>query len=282
MGKQDKKSRGTDVWSESERMVEFLHGIQSKDPSEAFIYSNLAHEKEEIVRFYYPEVDEDLERINDSEYRKMFNAKLIDSKHDGKLDGISESKKNYGARVKFQYDLYFRHISEVGMSLWYVLKDVLINKEDEQPLVLGLHRCGSADTCSSDDGKQELQSLVLNQNDLVHLEITQSPCSIVKKLWQLQVALSLKNQMWEKSQPQANLVAMGVIVCSKDKEALVHYATAIAQRWKGAADSDMSLANCGIPVFLCFSEYRDYYSIAHDTKMQLVNQSYQLQVLAVT
>ncbi|EKX50693.1 hypothetical protein GUITHDRAFT_103285 [Guillardia theta CCMP2712] len=72
--------------------------------------------------------------------------------------------------------------------------------------------------------------------------------------------------MWPPDQAESSntrLVAMGLIVAG-DKAVFVDIATHIAKQWQLAKEANILLAQCGVPIFLCYAELQTVYSMFND------------------
>ncbi|EKX46739.1 hypothetical protein GUITHDRAFT_107516 [Guillardia theta CCMP2712] len=238
-----------------EKSILKLNRKTSSNWFESQVYANLPAIIVEMLMFLNLKNPQHLDHINRAEYRRAINSTLVMGSS-GSLEGIPEESCTFKGKFKLKFDLYFRARSNSSNSSRVSLRDVLrslVDSEDADdgvPQVIALH---SYDDDKVADARDELEGLLLSENALIHFEITEEPSCMVRKLWQLEVGLALKDQVWSTQGSEcgdSKLLAMGIIV-GGEKEAFVKNATHIARRWKSAREADILLAKSGVPVFFC-------------------------------
>ncbi|EKX34723.1 hypothetical protein GUITHDRAFT_119157 [Guillardia theta CCMP2712] len=255
------------------KIIRKLNQNKSCNSVESQLYTNLAPVTVPMMRFPSLNRIEDLSWINTALYRIAWNNMFVAGRSSSQLQGISEESKTYTLNCEFQFDLYFRILLQVTptMTLRGNLECVLDfddSSKEASSLVIALHTYGREE---DEDARKQLERLVLMENDLVHFEITQCTSSIVQKFWQLETALSLRQQMWPPDQAESSstrLVAMGVIVRGS-KAVFVDNAIHIVKEWQLAKEANILLAQCGVPIFLCHAEPQTVCSMFNDVRTSL-------------
>ncbi|EKX46732.1 hypothetical protein GUITHDRAFT_107509 [Guillardia theta CCMP2712] len=256
-----------------EKSIRKLNRKTSSNWFESQVYANLPAIIVEMLMFLNLKNPQHLDHINRAEYRRAINSTLVMGSS-GSLEGIPEESCTFKEKFKLKFDLYFRARSNSSNSSRVSLRDVLrslVDSEDADdgvPQVIALH---SYDDDKVADARDELEGLLLSENALIHFEITEEPSCMVRKLWQLEVGLALKDQVWSTQGSEcgdSKLLAMGIIV-GGEKEAFVKNATHIARRWKSAREADILLAKSGVPVFFCYAAPQSVHSMFNGLRMDL-------------
>ncbi|EKX46736.1 hypothetical protein GUITHDRAFT_107513 [Guillardia theta CCMP2712] len=256
-----------------EKSIRKLNRKTSSNWFESQVYANLPAIIVEMLMFLNLKNPQHLDHINRAEYRRAINSTLVMGSS-GSLEGIPEESCTFKGKFKLKFDLYFRARSNSSNSSRVSLRDVLrslVDSEDADdgvPQVIALH---SYDDDKVADARDELEGLLLSENALIHFEITEEPSCMVRKLWQLEVGLALKDQVWSTQGSEcgdSKLLAMGIIV-GGEKEAFVKNATHIARRWKSAREADILLAKSGVPVFFCYAAPQSVHSMFNGLRMDL-------------